>query len=126
MPSPGNQLRSRLTFESSITPDHPYYKHIVYKNPLFHFIITAEEFGYIPFTMTRSAELSLAAERKYRDRDRDGYRYRVGDVDRYRDRGPNRDIDKHRDRYRDSDKGGDRDRCRDGDREGDGDMYPYL
>ena len=68
MPSPGNQLHSRLTFESSITPDHPYYKHIVYKNPLFHFIITADEFGYIPFTMTRSAELCSLTRQEFRTR----------------------------------------------------------
>jgi len=68
VPSPGNQLHNRLTFESSITPDHPYYKHIVYKNPLFHFIITADEFGYIPFTMTRSAELCSLTRQEFRTR----------------------------------------------------------
>jgi len=60
--------RSKIVLDSSISPKHPYYKHIVYKNPLFHFILIADEFGHVPTTMTKSAEQCSMTRQEFRTR----------------------------------------------------------
>ena len=58
----------RLSKWTSIDSKHPHYQHLVYKNPLFHFILIADEFGGVPTTMTKAAEVCSMSRQEFRTR----------------------------------------------------------
>ena len=60
--------KANLVLDSSIKSNHPYYKHIVYKNPLFHFILASDEFVHVHSTMTKSAEVCSMTRQEFRTR----------------------------------------------------------